>query len=154
MKKARPGEGGGPRKDNDPVNNAPETTPSSSRFASPSEKQIQASVLQHLAWRSVPQLFWFAVPNGEWRSRVTGAILKGQGVTPGTPDLILVHAGRCFGLELKSDAGRLSNSQRETHRRMRAAGAVVATTYGIDESIAQLEQWRLLRGAIRFEGEQ
>jgi hypothetical protein len=147
VKKARPGEGGGLRRDDDYPNNVPETSLSPSRSASPSEKQIQASVLQHLAWRSVPQLFWFAVPNGEWRSRVTGAILKGQGVVAGVPDLILVHAGRCFGLELKSDNGRLSDAQRETHERLRQAGAHVAVAHGLDAAIKQLTEWRLLRGA-------
>jgi hypothetical protein len=147
MKSGPPGKGGpGRNKDNDP-NNAPETILSSSRSASPSEKQIQASVLQHLAWRSVPQLFWFAVPNGEWRSRVTGAILKGQGVIAGVPDLILVHAGRTYGLELKSDNGRSTDVQRSCHARMREAGAIVSTCRGVDEAISTLEQWKLLKVA-------
>jgi hypothetical protein len=147
VKKARPGEGGGPRRDDDYPNNVPETSLSPSRSASPSEKQIQASALQHLAWRGVPQLFWFAVPNGEWRSRVTGAILKGQGVIAGVPDLILVHAGRTYGLELKSDNGRSTDVQRSCHARMREAGAIVSTCRGVDEAISTLEQWKLLKVA-------
>jgi hypothetical protein len=91
--------------------------------------------------------FYFHCPNGEWRSRITGAILKGQGVVAGIPDLIIIHAGRTYGLELKSDSGRTTPIQRETHARMREAGAIVSTAYGIDEAVAQLVEWQLLKGA-------
>jgi hypothetical protein len=40
------------------------------------------------------------VPNGGWRSPIEAAILKGLGVQPGVPDLILVRDGRPFALEL------------------------------------------------------
>jgi hypothetical protein len=112
-----------------------------------SEQSIQAAVVDHLAWRSVPNCFWFAVPNGGWRSKIEAKIFQGQGVTPGVPDLILLHDGKCFGLELKSNTGRTTPIQRECHARMRAAGCYVATSYGVDESIKQLERWGLLRGA-------
>jgi hypothetical protein len=42
--------------------------------------------------------------------------------------------------------GRLSPAQRECHEQMRAAGAEVATAVGIDAALAQLAEWRLLRG--------
>jgi hypothetical protein len=32
------------------------------------------------------------------------------------------------------------------HAALRAAGAIVSVTYGLDAAIAQLEQWGLLRG--------
>jgi hypothetical protein len=47
------------------------------------------------------------VPNGGWRSPIEGAILKGLGVQPGVPDLILVRDGLPFALELKTGRGRL-----------------------------------------------
>jgi hypothetical protein len=110
------------------------------------EAQIQRSVLEHLRIRAVPNCFYFHCPNGEWRSRITGAILKGQGVVAGIPDLIIVHAGRTYGLELKSDNGRTTDVQRSTHARMREAGAIVSTAWGIDEAVAQLCEWQLLKG--------
>ena len=50
-----------------------------------------------------------------------------------------------MGLELKAERGRLTDIQRITHERLREAGAEVATAIGVDEALAQLEQWRLLR---------
>jgi hypothetical protein len=111
------------------------------------EAQIQRAVLDHLRIRAVPNCFFFHCPNGEWRSRITGAILKGQGVVAGVPDLLLIHGGRVYGLELKSANGRTTDVQRETHARMREAGAIVSTAWGLDEALAQLDQWQLLRGA-------
>ena len=46
-------------------------------------------------------------------SPIEAAILKGQGVTPGIPDLALIRDGRAYALELKTDNGRLSPAQVE-----------------------------------------
>jgi hypothetical protein len=111
------------------------------------EQQIQRAVADHLRWRGVPGLFWFHPANGGWRSAIEAAIFKSLGVVAGVPDIIIIHSGQCFGLELKADRGRLTDVQRDAHERMREAGARVATVYGIDEALAQLCDWRLLRGA-------
>jgi hypothetical protein len=112
-----------------------------------SEQQIQRAIIDHLRWRGVPDCFYFHCPNGGWRSAVEAAIFKGMGVVPGIPDVFIVCRGRCFALELKNDAGRPTDVQRLTHGRLREAGAQVATVYGIDEAIAKLAEWKLIRGA-------
>jgi hypothetical protein len=109
------------------------------------EAAIQKALFSHLRWRAVPGVFAFAVPNGGWRTAIEGAILKSTGVVPGVPDLIIIRNGRVYGLELKTDSGRLTDIQRETMEAMRTAGAIVAVAHGVDEAIAQLESWRLLR---------
>jgi hypothetical protein len=109
------------------------------------EAQIQRAVIEHLRWRGVPNSFAFHPANGGWRTAVEGAILKAAGVVPGVPDVIIINNGRVFGLELKTVAGRLSDIQRQTMEAMRRAGAIVAVAHGLDEAIAQLEQWQLLR---------
>ena len=86
------------------------------------EAQIQRAVIEHLRWRGVPNSFAFHPANGGWRTAVEGAILKGMGVVAGVPDIIIIHAGKVFGLELKTDAGRLTDIQRETIEIMRRAG--------------------------------
>jgi hypothetical protein len=93
----------------------------------------------------VKGLFAFHVPLGGYRRPIEAAILKSIGAVPGIPDLIIIHSGQCFGLELKADRGRLTDVQRVAHGRMRAAGACVAVAYGLDEALAQLADWRLLR---------
>lgn len=112
----------------------------------PTEAQIQAALFGHLAVRLVPGAFAFHVPNGGLRSRVEAARMKGQGVVPGVPDIAIVAGGRVFFLELKSENGRLSPAQVECHDRLQATGAIVATAYGLDAALRQLETWGLLPG--------
>jgi hypothetical protein len=67
------------------------TVPSTSR---------RSPELAHLAARSAPRTpSPFNVPNGGWRSPVEAAILKGQGVRPGVPDLIVIKDGLPCGLD-------------------------------------------------------
>jgi hypothetical protein len=110
------------------------------------EDAIQRAVLQHLYARAPRDAYWFAVPNGGGRSPIEAAILKGLGVRAGVPDLIIVHQGKTFGLELKADGNRPTRIQQEAQDAMRAAGAEVAVAVGLDAALQQLEQWRLLKG--------
>ena len=70
------------------------------------EQTLQRAVLDHLRWRGMPGLFVFHYPAGGWRSSGEAAILKGLGVTPGVPDLLILHQGKLHALELKSARGR------------------------------------------------
>lgn len=57
----------------------------------------------------------FAVPNGGARDRITGAIMKAEGVVAGVADLILLlPSGDYHGLciEMKTKTGRQSESQK------------------------------------------
>ena len=110
------------------------------------EQATQHAVLDHLRWRSAPDLFAFHVPNGGYRSPVEAMVLKGLGVTPGVPDIIIVHAGKIFCLELKAEHGRVTPAQLDCHERMERAGAVVGVAVGIDQAIAWLEEHGLLKG--------
>ena len=67
----------------------------------------------------------FAVPNGGARDRVTGAILKAEGVVAGVADLLLlVPSGLYHGLciEMKTKEGRQSDSQKEWEQAVTAQG--------------------------------
>lgn len=116
------------------------------------EQQLHRSVLDHLKWCGTPNIFAFHCPNGGARTAIEGAIFKSLGVVAGVPDIIIVHGGRCFALELKSESGRIAPSQIETHERMRAAGAVIGVARGIDEALAWLAQHGLLRTKSAFPG--
>ena len=112
------------------------------------ETQLQRAVLEHLRWRGVPGLFVFHYPAGGWRTPTEAAILKGLGVTPGIPDLLILHQGKLHALELKSARGRLTTVQAQTQHHMRVAGALTATAIGIDEALERLEAWGLLRPSV------
>jgi hypothetical protein len=110
------------------------------------EDIIQRAVFEHLAFRSAPGIFAFHPANGGWRSHIEAAILKGLGVRAGVPDVIAVKDGRTYALEIKPPGGRLTAAQTAAHAALRAAGAAVVTSYGLDDAISMLEEWGLLRG--------
>jgi hypothetical protein len=113
------------------------------------EQEIQRAIFQHLAIRAASTVFAFHPANGGWRSRVEGAIPKGMGVRAGVPDIVAVKGGRCYALELKAPDGRLTPVQREAHAALAAAGATVAVAYGLDDALARLEAWGLVRGSCQ-----
>jgi hypothetical protein len=72
--------------------------------------------------------------------------MKGLGTVAGVPDLIILHEGKTFGLELKADGKNATARQLETHVAMRTAGAEVAVAVELDGALKQLEVWNLLKG--------
>ena len=110
-----------------------------------SELAIQRAVCDHLRARPVYGIVWFAVPNGGYRRPTEAKIFKGMGVLPGVPDLILLRAGKMYALELKKANGKLTDNQRDTMDMLTAAGAECAVAYSIDEAVAKLEAWQLLK---------
>lgn len=60
-----------------------------------------------------PNLLIFAIPNGNKRNAITGAILKAEGVLAGVADLCIMKPnGQCFFIEMKSEKGKQSESQK------------------------------------------
>ena len=112
------------------------------------EDAIQRAVFQHIRARGVPGLVAIHVPNGGYRKPVEARIMKGLGVTAGTPDVLAWHDGRAFALEIKSEAGRASESQLEMLNRLSEAGVFTAIVHGLDRALAVLESWGLLRGRV------
>jgi len=113
------------------------------------EQQVHRAVVAHLNARGVPGIVFLHPANGGARSAVEGAIFKSLGVATGAPDLLLWHDGKAFALELKAESGRVSESQATMLDRLGKAGVAVAVATGIDEALAALEGWQLLRGAVR-----
>lgn len=110
------------------------------------EDQIQRAVCQHLWQRSAPGLVWWHTPNGGRRKPIEAAIFKGLGVRPGVADLILLHHGRAFALELKTEDGRPTAAQMQFVSEFNAAGGTASIVHGLDQALRTLETWRLLRG--------
>src|SRR5262249_30956413 len=101
---------------------------------------------QHLRARATPNVFAFHPANGGYRKPVEAAILKGLGVVAGVPDVIAVHNGRCFALELKAEGGRATHKPLACIAALREAGAFACTAEGLDRALDVLESWGLLRG--------
>jgi len=113
------------------------------------EQVIQRNVFAHLRQRGVPGMFAFHVPNGGYRRPVEAAIMKGLGVVAGVPDLICIHRGKVYCIELKAEGGRVSLKQSETIAALARAGAHTCIAEGLDRALEVLEQWGLLKGVAR-----
>jgi hypothetical protein len=72
--------------------------------------------------------------------------MKGLGVVAGVPDVIVIHEGRCYALEIKAPGGRATWKQLAAVAAMEAAGVFTAIAEGLDRALAILEAWRLLLG--------
>ena len=103
-------------------------------------------MFDHLRVRSAPNLFAFHPANGGWRSRVEAKILKGLGVRAGVPDIIAIHRGEVFAIELKSESARATAAQLQAIKDIRRAGGHAEICCGIDRTVAVLEGWGLLCG--------
>jgi hypothetical protein len=110
------------------------------------EAAIQKAVFEHLRVRGAPNLFAFHPANGGYRKPAEAAILKGLGVIPGVSDVIVIHQGRVYALEIKAEGGRPTETQLATIGAMERAGAFTAIAEGLDRALACLEAWGLLRG--------
>jgi hypothetical protein len=55
------------------------------------------------------------------------------------PDMLVFHASRTIGIELKSYKGKLTAAQKLTHERLHRAGVHVAVCSSLDEVITILK---------------
>jgi VRR-NUC domain len=77
----------------------------------------------------------FHVPNGGKRSIAEAARLKWVGTLAGVPDLcLLAPVGRVFFMEIKTEAGRLSEDQKKIHGWLTAIGVGCAVIRSIDDA--------------------
>ncbi len=103
-----------------------------------SEASIQTAVLEH--WRSLglPNTLVAAIPN----ARAFGQ----PGLTRGLFDLLCIGPDISVGfIELKASDGVLRPDQESFRKILIVCGVHCAVTYGRDEPIRVLEEWRLVR---------
>lgn len=100
-----------------------------------------AKLLEAAAPRTV---LWWHTPNGEKRDRVTAAILKGMGVKPGIPDLLLYDTltGHLHAIEVKAKDGYLTAEQKSWMDRFTCSPTGrYAVARSVDDVIQILEDW-------------
>lgn len=95
-----------------------------------SEDKLQAKLFQWV-WNSqiIPRGCMWAVPNGGKRDKITANTLKATGVVSGVWDLHVFYKGKFFIIETKTEAGRLSASQKEWKKTMIEHGAAKCYVY-------------------------
>ena len=112
------------------------------------ETKIHQAVVKHLNLRGVQGLVFWHAPLGIYAaSKFQGALAKSLGARKGVSDLVLVHNSKIYCLELKAEGGRASEEQLLFIADMERQGAFCAIATGIDQALATLEAWQLLRGS-------
>lgn len=107
------------------------------------ENEEQSLLFQWAGWHPLLRGM-FHIPNGEKRDAVTGARLKRMGVKAGIPDIFLpIPKGQWHGLfiEMKTDKGVLSKSQRERIESLRQNGYRVDVCRGFLKAKETIEEY-------------
>lgn len=116
------------------------------------EQKIHKAIAAHLRQRGAPGILWWHTPNGAHvpgrRGRVQGGIQKAMGVRAGVSDIVALHKGRFFALELKVPGGQPTELQLEFISAVRANGGFACVAEGLDQAISALEMWGLVRGVV------
>ncbi|MDR1753413.1 MAG: VRR-NUC domain-containing protein [Eubacterium sp.] len=108
------------------------------------EAQIQKNLFEwaRLSSGKYPELkLMFHIPNGGRRDKIEAYHLKLQGIKSGVPDIYLPAARNGkhgLFLELKSESGRLQESQKEWITELNRQGYEAVTAYGFDEAKAAI----------------
>ena len=108
------------------------------------ESAIQAAIIAaiHLLYKRNKLVRWARNNVGGWKDRQGTYVAYGLGV--GSPDLILCVRGRFVALEVKTEAGKLSDDQEAWHRDWAESGAVVEVVRSPAEAVAVIN--KILRG--------
>lgn len=109
----------------------------------PTEEQEQRTVVE---WLELHDILFAAIPNGGHRRKVTAAILKGQGVKPGVPDLLIFtkppkyphYRGVAIEMKRRKD-GTLSRYQEGWLAALESEDWLSRICLGADEAIELLE---------------
>ncbi len=86
----------------------------------------------------------YAIPNGGFRNKITGAILKAEGALAGVADLFLSVPNRFYHglyIEMKKPKGRQQESQKLFQQAVEAQGYKYALCYSLDEFIAIINEY-------------
>ena len=87
---------------------------------------------------------WWCVDHANYAGEVPG-IRIGRGIIAGIPDLLLIHLGAVFMIEIKTEDGTLSDAQRGVLCAVLAARGRVAVARDASEVIGILDYWKIPR---------
>lgn len=109
------------------------------------EQQLQQAVIRYLQYAAHDCLFFHVpnnIPRGDARAKRIGGIMKSMGVMAGVADLLLFWRGGMGAIELKSEKGKQTDSQRLFERQWVYFGGQYAICRSLDEVQRVLNEWR------------
>ena len=77
------------------------------------EYKLQCNFVEYLR---LNKIFVFSIVNEGKKNIITASIHKHQGLLAGSRDLQILHKGKVYFIEMKSEKGRQSESQKEFQR--------------------------------------
>ncbi len=109
------------------------------------EADLHKLVADYLDLALVPPTWWTTFP-------ADGASRRGLiGLKLGVPDILIIHEGRAYWIELKVPGGALSAAQKRTFTALFAAGCEALTRRSLDEVIDLLRLWGIpINPAVRI----
>jgi hypothetical protein len=93
---------------------------------------------------SIHGVVWWAVDASNYNDRIPG-LRTTRGQIAGVPDLLLVHDGAAYFVEIKATDGQLSDPQRDVATSILLCGAHFAVVTDADQLLAVLDQWGVPR---------
>jgi|ETNvirnome_2_130_1030620.scaffolds.fasta_scaffold00094_32 hypothetical protein len=105
------------------------------------EQDLHEAVAEYLDRGLTDATFWFHPANGEKRPRATAAKLKRMGVKAGVPDIVILHGGKVFCIELKAPGKTFSTVQDGACAAIERAGGVVELARCLEHVQGFLRAW-------------
>jgi hypothetical protein len=87
---------------------------------------------------------WWCVDHANYAGEVPG-IRIGRGIIAGIPDLLIIHLGAAFVIEIKTEDGTVSDAQQGVLTAVLAARGRVAVARDATEVIGILDYWKIPR---------
>ena len=87
---------------------------------------------------------FFAVGNGGARNRTEAAIMKGEGVTAGVADMLLLHPNNQYHglcIEFKTPTGRQSSTQKVFQKNVEKHGYKYIIVRSVEQFIADIKTY-------------
>lgn len=108
-----------------------------------SEDDIQKACVKMLQFlEGQGKLRFFSVPNEAKRSIKVAMRHKALGMRAGVPDLVVLgNKGSAGFIELKTDKGKLTASQKDWRDWLKSAGYPHAVCKSVDEMLGVLKAW-------------
>ena len=105
------------------------------------EADLHRQVCDYLGLALLPPAWFTTFP-------ADGATRRGRiGLKRGVPDILIVHEGRAYWIELKAAGGRVSANQGETILAIEAAGARAYVCRSLEDVVIGLRCWAIpIRG--------